>query len=142
MILLDTDHLTVLMYPENPLCARLTARLAASNDQDIGTTIVNAEEQMRGWLAEINRLRAVHDQILPYDRLLRLLDFLDELPLMSFDARAADEFVRLRRMKVRIGSMDLKIACIALVQDALLLSANLRDFRQVPDLQVDDWLKE
>jgi tRNA(fMet)-specific endonuclease VapC len=38
--------------------------------------------------------------------------------------------------------MDLKIASIALVQDALLLSANLRDFQQVPELRVEDWLKE
>jgi tRNA(fMet)-specific endonuclease VapC len=36
--------------------------------------------------------------------------------------------------------MDLKIATIALVHDALLLSANLRDFQQVPDLRVADWI--
>lgn len=36
--------------------------------------------------------------------------------------------------------MDLKIASIALSQDALVLSANLRDFEQVPNLQVEDWL--
>jgi len=46
----------------------------------------------------------------------------------------------LRRAKVRIGTMDLKIASIALVHDALLLSANLRDFRQVPGLEVENWL--
>lgn len=37
--------------------------------------------------------------------------------------------------------MDLKIVAIALVQDALLLSSNLRDFRQVPGLRVEDWLQ-
>ena len=36
--------------------------------------------------------------------------------------------------------MDLKIAATALVHGALLLSANLRDFRQVPGLMVEDWL--
>lgn len=35
---------------------------------------------------------------------------------------------------MRIGTMDLKIACIALVHDALLLSANL------PGLEVENWL--
>jgi tRNA(fMet)-specific endonuclease VapC len=35
--------------------------------------------------------------------------------------------------------MDLKIAAIALIHDALLLSANLRDFQQVPALRVADW---
>jgi tRNA(fMet)-specific endonuclease VapC len=36
--------------------------------------------------------------------------------------------------------MDLKIAATALACDVLLLSANLRDFEQVPDLQVENWL--
>ena len=140
MILLDTDHLTVLMYPENPQCSRLTVRLAASSDQNIATTIVNAEEQMRGWLAEINRLRTVHQQIPAYDRLLKLFDFLDGFSLIPFDVQAAAEFERLRKAKVRIGSMDLKIACIALVHNAILLTANQRDFGQVTNLQVQNWL--
>ena len=142
MILLDTDHLTILKYPESPRCARLTARLAASSDQDFATTIVNAEEQMRGWLAEINRQRTVHQQIPAYDRLLKMLEFLRELTVILFEARAADEFVRFRKEKVRISTMDLKVACIALASKALLLSANLRDFEKVPDLRVENWLTE
>jgi tRNA(fMet)-specific endonuclease VapC len=35
--------------------------------------------------------------------------------------------------------MDLKIASIVLANQATLLSANLRDFQQVPGLQVEDW---
>ena len=142
MILLDTDHLTILKYPENLQCARLTARMASSNDQDFTTTIVSAEEQLRGWLAEIHRQRMVQEQVPPYERLRNLLDFLRMFHLIDFDKVAANEFDRLRRMKVRISTMDLKNDCIALVQDALLLSANLRDFRQVPGLRVEDWLKE
>jgi predicted nucleic acid-binding protein len=36
--------------------------------------------------------------------------------------------------------MDLKIAAICLVEGATLLSANLKDFQQVPGLHVEDWL--
>jgi predicted nucleic acid-binding protein len=35
---------------------------------------------------------------------------------------------------------DLKIASIALVNDALLLTANSRDFEKVPGLQFENWL--
>jgi tRNA(fMet)-specific endonuclease VapC len=59
--------------------------------------------------------------------------------MLPFDELAADKFVELRRKKIRIGTMDLKIASIVLVQDATLLSANLRDFQKVPDLTVEDW---
>lgn len=36
--------------------------------------------------------------------------------------------------------MDLKIASIAISHDAMLLSRNLRDFRKVPGLNVENWL--
>jgi tRNA(fMet)-specific endonuclease VapC len=36
--------------------------------------------------------------------------------------------------------MDLKVAAVALVANATLLSANLKDFQQVPGLRVEDWL--
>jgi len=48
-------------------------------------------------------------------------------------------FERLRQQRVRIGTMDLKIAAIALEHNALGLSGNLRDFQQVPGLDVEDW---
>jgi tRNA(fMet)-specific endonuclease VapC len=140
VILLDTDHLTPLKYPDSPRYAALTARLEASPDQDIGTTIISIEEQWRGWLAVISREREVTRQVRAYQELLGLLDFLGRWTVLPFDQAAATCFGRLRSDDVRIGSMDLKIAAITLVQDALLLSANLRDFQQVPGLRVENWL--
>lgn len=140
MILLDTDHLTLLKYPDNPRYVVLTARMAASVDQDIGTTIITAEEQMRGWLAVISRRRDVHDQIDGYRELLGLLEFLHRWTVLPFDEPAATVFDSQRRQGVRIGAMDLKIAAIALVHNALVLSANLRDFHQVSTLKVENWL--
>ena len=141
MILLDTDHLSVLRYPEHPRCATLSARLRARSDQGVATTVISLEEQMRGWLAEINRWRDVHRQIPAYDRLAKLIVFLGLWEIAPFDERAAGEFKRQRKQGVRIGTQDLKIASIALVQDALLLSANLRDFGRVPGLRVESWLE-
>jgi tRNA(fMet)-specific endonuclease VapC len=60
--------------------------------------------------------------------------------VIRFDASAADVFQRLRNQRICVGSMDPKIASIALVEDALLLSANLRDFQRVPHLRVEDWI--
>jgi tRNA(fMet)-specific endonuclease VapC len=78
-------------------------------------------------------------QVEAYRRLLRHLDNYRRIPVLAFDAQAAIEFQRLRRARVRIGTMDLKIAAIVLSQSATLLSKNLADFGKVPDLRVEDW---
>jgi tRNA(fMet)-specific endonuclease VapC len=141
MILLDTDHLTVLKYPEGSQCEALQDRLEASGELSFATTIVTVEEQLRGWLAAIHRLKDVHKQIPAYERLARLLEFLNGWQIVPFDEPAADEFKLLRKQRLKLGTMDLKIASIALVNEALLLSANLRDFERVPGLNVENWLE-
>jgi tRNA(fMet)-specific endonuclease VapC len=72
--------------------------------------------------------------------LLKLLAFFSAWEVLPFSSAAALECQRLRKERVRIGSQDLKIAAVALVNDALLLSANLADFRKVPRLRVENWL--
>lgn len=115
--------------------------MEASTDQVFGTTIVSVEEQLRGWLGLIHRYREVHKQLFAYERLADLLDFFADLEILRFEQQAADEFERLRRQRIRIGTMDLKIAAIALVHDLLLLTANLSDFHQVPRLKAENWLE-
>ena len=46
----------------------------------------------------------------------------------------------IRKSGVRIATMDLKTACIALASNALLLTANRRDFEKVPGLRFESWL--
>jgi tRNA(fMet)-specific endonuclease VapC len=142
MILLDTDHLSVLSIPGHSNYDALSTRMRAARDETFAVAIISVEEQLRGWLAKINRLRDARHQVAAYDLLADLLDFLEDWEIVRFDARAADAFRRLREQKVRIGSADLKIAAVALTRGTLLLSANLRDFRQVPGLRVEIWIDD
>jgi tRNA(fMet)-specific endonuclease VapC len=139
MILLDTDHFSVITDERHALHEKLTARLLTSGDE-VGVPVVSVEEQLRAWLKLVRRNTDVHKQLFPYDRLIRLIEVLSEWRIVRWSEPAADEFKRLRKQRVRIGTQDLKIACIAKTSDALLLSANLRDFQQVPDLRIEDWL--
>lgn len=139
MILLDTDHVNILQS-RGPRAAVLTGRMGASYDQDFRVTAITLEEQMRGWLALIHRLNNVQKQIPANERLVGLVDFFARWHIVPFDQGAADVFARLREQRVRIGIMDLKIAATALANGAILLSANLRDFDQVPGLHVENWL--
>jgi tRNA(fMet)-specific endonuclease VapC len=106
----------------------------------IAYSIVSVEEVLRGWLAVIHRLRDVHQQLPAYSRLGQLFDVLANWENVAFDERAADQFTALRQRGVRIGTMDLKIAIIALVNDALLVTGNVRDFSRIAQLKCENWL--
>ena len=138
MLVLDTDHLVELDRGSSQGAA-LQQKLEDAGDA-VATTIISAEEQFRGWLAQLHRQRDPHEQIATYQRLQRRIAFFAAWHVLPWDTDAADILQGLRRQRVRIGTMDLKIASIVLAHDAMLLSRNLRDFQQVPNLRVEDWL--
>jgi tRNA(fMet)-specific endonuclease VapC len=140
MIVLDTSYISLFQYPDASAASALQERLLASPDQDIVTTAITPEEQMRGWMNAIHRQSAVRLQVPFYDRLVGLFRFFTDWRILPFDDLSAGQFESLRAQRIRIGTMDLKIASIVLVHAALLLSTNLRDFERVPGLQVEDWL--
>jgi tRNA(fMet)-specific endonuclease VapC len=140
MILLDSDHLSIVMELRDARRASLVASLEAAEER-AAIPLVVVEEQLRAWLAPIRRVPDVRRQIEPYVRLSRLIDFLRPSIIVNWDEEAANLFKELRKSGIRIGTQDLKIACTAMANDALLLSANLRDFEQVPGLRVEDWLR-
>ena len=72
-------------------------------------------------------------------KLLAHPSFFREIRVLPFGAGAAREFDRLRSSKLRVCTMDLKIAAIALASRATLLTRNRIDFGRVPGLAVEDW---
>ena len=141
MLILDTDVLSILQRGTGSFAERLIERLDESADRDVWVAIVSFEEQMRGWLALIAKGNNAASLVSGYYHLHALLDDFDGRPLLDYDDRAASIFLRLRREKVRIGTMDLRIAAIALAQNATLISKNVAHFSRVPDLRVEDWTK-
>ena len=77
-------------------------------------------------------------------KLFRLVDaFLEDARTEPFDARAADEFGRLRAELERrgegIGVADELIAAHALAIGAVVVTDNERHFSRVPRLSVENW---
>jgi tRNA(fMet)-specific endonuclease VapC len=138
MVILDTDHLSVLDQ-DTIEGFTLGRRLAPLSETDVVVTIVTYEEQMRGWLTYVAKANTPAKQIEAYRKLRQHVERFRRIPMLDYDEKAAAEFERLRQAKIRIGTMDLKIAAIVLANDAILLTRNLSDFSQVPDLKAEDW---
>lgn len=140
MILMDTDHLSLLEWGSKE-SAILRTRLAESADRNVVVSIASYEEQMRGWMALLAKTPDVTKQASAYSRLREHLQLYCSVPLLDFSETAAGKFSELRSQKVRIGTMDLKIAASCLCENALLLTRNSVDFSKVPGLRFEDWTR-
>jgi tRNA(fMet)-specific endonuclease VapC len=72
----------------------------------------------------------------------RILADFSGAQVRPFDDAAAAVFESLRAHGVRVGTMDLRIASIAMANNLTVLTRNLVDFEQVPGLKVEDWTVE
>jgi tRNA(fMet)-specific endonuclease VapC len=100
---------------------------------------VSFHEQTRGAHAYVNQARTSQEAVKGYSFFERILTDFSGRQVLIFDGIAAAAFDLLRTQKPRIGTMDLRIAAIALSRNMTLLTRNLRDFQRVPGLKVEDW---
>jgi tRNA(fMet)-specific endonuclease VapC len=78
-------------------------------------------------------------------RLLSLIeDLLSEMVVLDFDSACAKTFGQIRAELLKRGmpvsSIDLMIASVALVNDLTVVTHNVADFRNVPELRIEDWI--
>ena len=138
-VLLDTDHLSVLQWAEQPACDRLLVCLDRLPPDDIATSIVSFQEQILGWQAYLNRARQPRQVVAAYGKLETIWRSFLRMNVLPFAEDAQACFTGLRPQCPRVQTLDLRIASIALTTHAVLLSRNVRDFRRVPGLVVEDW---
>ena len=138
MLVLDTNHLRELSY-QSPAGVRLRNRLHEAKTDTV-ITVVSAEELLKGRLARTAAARDAGDQVQAYERLAETISFVAEYTLLTWDEEAAARFAAFRAMRLRTGTLDLRIACIVLEYDATLLTRNTVDFAKVPGLRFENWL--
>lgn len=139
MFIFDTDHVGIIQWQSEPEYSRMMHRVSHYPATDFFVTITSFHEEILGWNAYIAKATKIAGVVKGYDRLLQILTDFHAAQILPFDDAAALHFTRLRQQKVRIGTMDLRIASIALSRSMILLSRNVADFNQVPTLQVQDW---
>lgn len=139
MFVLDTDHVVIAQQQSAVEYDHLIRRIRQHDPSDIFVSIISFHEQVMGWNAYISRARDTAAVVRGYTRLERVLANFSQAQVLPFDDAAADVFDDLRKQRVRIATMDLRIASVALSRTMTVLTGNLVDFERVPGLQVEDW---
>jgi len=94
---------------------------------------------MRGWVAQIKQEKKLDRLIVTYARFQDAVLSYSRIIVLPFDDKAVYHFQNLRYLQTRLGQRDLRIAAIALACDGVLVTANVRHFRHVPGLTIEDW---
>lgn len=129
--MLDTNIVSAVV--KQPTGA-LAQRLAGLSREAMGISVVVAAElrygvQRKGSPALAQRVESV-------------LDGIEILPMEEpVDAHYGDIRAVLEKAGIPIGHNDLFIAAHARALDAILVTANVREFERVPRLRVENWIE-
>ena len=124
MFLLDTDHLGILQRQTEPEFSRLIRRIGEHRPTDFFVPIVSFHEQVSGWNTYLHRARTPEAVVRAYVMFQQILADFARMAVAPFDAAAAVEFDALRSAGVRVATMDLRIAAIAMSRQWTVLSRN------------------
>jgi tRNA(fMet)-specific endonuclease VapC len=133
MICFDTNAvIAVLNNQASPIRVRIREAIGSANTLAISSVVLF---ELRYGAAKSAR---------PERNALRIADFLaapiDVLPFEAEDAEEAGDIrAALERVGTPIGPYDILVAAQARRRDALLVTANEREFARVPRLRFEDW---
>ncbi|WP_309739418.1 type II toxin-antitoxin system VapC family toxin [Chamaesiphon sp. OTE_20_metabat_361] len=138
MYLLDTDTLTHLHAGNSNVVERLRSVV----DEEMGLSIITKVEILRGRIDYLLKAEAGESLLKAQELLFRTEALLSGLLIVPVDRAASIEFDRLRGVSNlrKIGRADLLIASITLANRATLVTRNLRHFRQIPGLKLENWV--
>ncbi|KJH72035.1 nucleic acid-binding protein, contains PIN domain protein [Aliterella atlantica CENA595] len=134
--MLDTDHLS--LYGRNH--PQVIAQLQANSEQ-IATTAINVEEQVKRRLAQVAEAKSKDGSALTnaYQRLVETIMLLSEFQVLKYNAESCAIYQSLKAQRIKVGTQDLRIASITLAHNGILVTINLQDFNQVPNLITQKW---
>jgi tRNA(fMet)-specific endonuclease VapC len=139
MFLLDTEHLVILQRQSEPGYARLRSAMSKHEAADFFLPIISFHEQVMGANSFISQARSKEALVRGYQMMEPCLIDFNRIQVLPFDEPAAVQFDSLRP-QVRVGTMDLRIAAIAISHSLTVLTRNTVDFAKVPSLVVEDWV--
>lgn len=137
MYLLDSDILSLLHAGHEGV----GRRREDVDPADVATTIVTKAEILRARCEFLLKAADEEQLVRAQYWLEQSEELLRSIRVMPIDRAAVAEFQRLRTQKdlKKIGGRDLLIAAIALASRATLVTRNLKHFRPIPRLHLENW---
>ncbi len=139
MYILDTDHLGILQGRRGEDCNRLLKRIEEVSDSNVYTTIVSFHEIVVGWTKYVKQSNNPQKIVAGYSRLEQVLKDFSCSQVLPFSLAASEVFEDFKRKKIRVATMDLRIASIAISQHMTVVTRNTVDYERIPGLIVQDW---
>jgi tRNA(fMet)-specific endonuclease VapC len=138
MYLLDTNILTALHAGNS----KVINKIKHLDDPEIAITIITKVELIQGRISFLLKATNGQDLLRAQNLLVQTERLLSELEVVSFDQSAIEQFELLltNRSLRKSGRADLLIASIALANRATLVSRNLKDFQNIPNLKLVNWM--
>jgi tRNA(fMet)-specific endonuclease VapC len=141
VFLFDTNHISVWQRGEGAEYERLCAHLVNFTGEQIFVCVVSFHEMVNGWNAYSLKKRSSESLVRTYLEFENILKDYSVMQRLSFDRKAAEVFDELNQLRLRVGSMDLRIAAIAIANQMTLITQNTVDFERIPGLSIQDWLQ-
>ncbi len=139
MFILDTDHLGILQGPRNEQCLNILQKIAEVDDSNVYLTIISFHEIVAGWTKFVKQLNDPLKIVAGYARLEQVLKDFSCSQVLPFSLAASEVFEGLKQRKIRVATMDLRIASIAISQQMTVVTRNTVDYDRIPGLIVQDW---
>lgn len=133
--LLDTDTAS-LAFNGNE---RVLARIRQTKSQNIRLSSIAAEESIRGALSVIHRCQATAGLPAAHGFFTRLLSFLYEYRIHTYNDEAALVYSSFPAQVKRLGTQDCRIAASAIAAGWIVVTVNQKDFSRIPGVQFEDW---
>jgi tRNA(fMet)-specific endonuclease VapC len=105
----------------------------------VPSAIVTVHEQFLGSHTYISRTRNAQDLVKGYEFMTKLVRNIKMIPVVPFDDSASILVDNFQAQKIKVATMDLRIAAITCSRGLVLLIRNHRDFVKVPGLTIEDW---
>src|SRR5260370_31574920 len=121
--LLETDTVSLYQHGHPRVCAAVADHQSSA----VVISVMTVEEQLSGWYSQLRRAKKAPMLAAIYQRMAKTVRFYALLPILSFTKPAIARYEEPKRLKIRIGKTDLRIAAIALEHDAVVVTRNSRD---------------